>query len=111
MKIQILFLFILLKPACAFSSGSSGKGKADFIYQRSSDGHIAIWKLNGPWDNPDGCQDSSRLVIEGSNTFRDSFVSSVLSAKMADRDMGAFLVGCSDWNGVTHPTVFGIYNY
>lgn len=111
MLFKVIAFIILSIPMSAFSSGFSGKGKIDYIYQRSGDGHVVIWRLDGVWDNPDGCQNSSLLVIDGTNPLRDSFFSATLSAKMADRGFGAFLAGCTIWNGVTYPTVYGVYNY
>jgi len=109
--IKALFLLILIIPSLAWSSGNSGKGDIDYLYQRSSDGLLGVFKKNGNWSNPDDCDSSERIVLKRSNEFSAEFYSAILASKMSQSEFQAFLLGCVDWNGTTYPVIFGVYTY
>lgn len=104
-------IFLLASIQLAHAAGSSGIGTISYMYQRSSDGLLGIHKAGGNWSNPDSCQDSSRIVLKRDNISRAEFYSALLAAKMANKEIAAFLAGCVDWNGVTYPVIIGLYTY
>ena len=93
------------------AGGASGKGEIDYIYQRSVDGHLAVYKKDGNWANPDNCGSSERMVLTRDNPSRNEFYSALLASKISGRDINAWLVGCVDWNGTTYPEISGLYTY
>ena len=111
---MVLTALILAFSANSYASvgGSSGQGKISYMYQRSFDGLLAVYKEDGVWDNPDGCDHSDRIVLtKANNGSRSEFYSALLAAQMANRNIKAYLFDCVEWNGVKYPKIEGLYTY
>ena len=107
--LKFLLLPIVLWPVVATASGSSGVGTISYFYQRSSDGLLGIYREGGDWGNPDGCQSSTQIVLTRSNASRSEFYAAILAAKMSGSPIQAHLSGCVDWNGITYPSISGLF--
>lgn len=81
------------------------------MYQRSSDGLLGIYKKNGAWLNTGDCGDSSRVILLRNNSSRSEFYSALLAAKLSNNEIGFFLSGCTNWNGITYPAIIGLDTY
>lgn len=114
MKKLILCIVITLSSSItAYAAGLSGTGAIDYIYERTTDGFLGVYKVGGNWANPDGCQDSSKLVLSlaTNNPIREELYSALLASKMSGRNIQTYLSGCVNWNGITYPNIVGLYTY
>ena len=109
-KLFLLVLSLIQTPA-SLAGGNSGVGNIEWIYQRSLDGLLAVKKAGGDWSNPDNCASSDRIVLTKDNPSRSEFYSALLSSKMANKEINAWLSGCVNWNGITYPVISGLYTY
>ena len=57
------FLLMLMLPTASLAGGGlSGSGKISHLYQRVTDGLVAVFKEDGEWNNPDKCESHARIV-------------------------------------------------
>lgn len=103
----IIVILVMLSRVC-WASGSGGDGVISSSYLRSSDGLLAVYKVGGDWQNPDGCQSANQLVLTKDNPDRAELYAALLSAGIGGKTISAWVSGCVNWNGVTYPKIIGL---
>jgi len=108
---RIILVLLFISPNISWAAGYSDQGEIDYLYQRSSDGLLGVYKKGGDWSNPDNCDRSDRIVLTRNNSSRAEFYSAILATKMSNSNFAAYVSGCVSWNGDTYPEIVGIYTY
>ncbi|GAB2504087.1 hypothetical protein [Microbulbifer agarilyticus] len=105
-----LIAFLTL-PTLAIAATTLPPEDVDLLYVRGSDGLFGVYAKDRIWDNNEGCEDDTRVVIDPSlsEKIRAEFVSIIIAQKIASKPMSFYVNGCVTWNGVSHPKIIGIY--
>lgn len=118
---QALMLAILIMSLAGVGSsvlaaGSSGRQTIDRITQRP-DTRFLVWGVAGDWQNPDSCDDSSRVVLvppdpgaPSEDEFKQRYAMT-LGAHLTGRRVAFRVSGCEMVGATSYPRVVGITVY
>lgn len=105
-SLKLCLLVGAFVSSAAFAAGPSGDRVATYI-EILGDGTVLV-EANPGFDNPDSCSDSSRVVVEASNSQIKTYTATALTAYAAGDKVWAWVEGCwtAPWNAsTTYPIV------
>ncbi len=97
------FIVSLLLAGSAIAGGGVNSNKISHVAFQSN--HLFIYSSG--WGNPNGCQETSAVVLQSSNSNFDKAYTLLLAAFMSGKNVSGYSDGCIEWDGRTYNTIRG----
>lgn len=104
---KYIFIALLLCTNICLGAGNSGYQNIKSI-KIEGEQFVAVYPAEA-FLNPDNCEKSNIVIIQGSDTYLDKKLSLVLAAYMGGKKIQTYMTGCTStpW-GYTAPVVFNV---
>jgi hypothetical protein len=108
MKKRTIGALLAVLPVAALAGGTSANGTIQAIQVDGGD-QIVVIVGTSTWSNPDSCQSSGYVIVQGSNVWYKEMLGTVLAAQAAGKTVSFYLSGCVTlpW-GVSAPIVTAV---
>lgn len=106
----LLVVSSMLGAMAALGAGFSGIQNMDSV-RIHAEGTVSVIGVDGAWRNPDGCVDSTMVVLSPQHLFYKEIYAAALTAHAVVREVRFRLAGCLDVNGTTYPAIQQVQVY
>ena len=113
MKYKLVFAIVFSVWSMNANAGGwiTDDGTAVIQFVNTENSIVRIHYTSETSKNPDGCQNTTSLILKSDNPMFDQHYSLLLSAFMANKKIKVYGNGCYSAWGSTYPVISAIYAY